>query len=253
MVIKKALTVIIWQKPKAAAKILLLKRPKNKGNFWQPVTGHLEKNEDFVDAALREAKEETGLSFKHKAQYLGVHFTYDGRFGPTEEKAFVLFIESKIEPKVKIDASEHEKYEWCGLEEALVRITYPDVKEAVCRAANPVSPFVLKKTGQLFQDEEEITHGRTVDLLFRSVEERDGEFFVVVSDQEVKAIVEDAVYYVQSIDLKTGSLKLLGNIEKKLEADSVFVGKDNAFYCRLDGKLTKFLRSAHYELSKAVT
>lgn len=55
-----------WVFDFALKRILLLKCPKTDRHdeYWQPVTGGVEKDEDKVYACIREVKEETGIELK---------------------------------------------------------------------------------------------------------------------------------------------------------------------------------------------
>ncbi|MBL7665835.1 MAG: NUDIX domain-containing protein [Bacteriovoracaceae bacterium] len=105
---KKVQVVII-----SDGEVLLLKTNEKRGLFWQNVTGTVEKGEDFLPAALREAEEETGLKLKNidKQILLPKTYYFTDRFErEVEEKCFLLI--SKKRWDVKIDPKEHLEYHW---------------------------------------------------------------------------------------------------------------------------------------------
>jgi dATP pyrophosphohydrolase len=114
---------------------LLLRRvPKPElglDGFWQGVTGGVEAGEGIIEAAVRELAEETKLvpSVLEQVDY-SYSFPVDGRWrhlyaaGVDEivEYVFVAFIDRQQEPSI---SAEHDKWRWCGLDEALGLLKYP--------------------------------------------------------------------------------------------------------------------------------
>lgn len=123
---------IIFKKTDNKIKYLLLKRTKEKGGFWQPVTGRLEKGETKVEALKREIKEETGIT-DIKRVIKGVH-----SFGFVKNshhvKEYVYGVEVSPKREIAIDSNiypEHSKYKWCGYEEALKLLKWEGNKEGL--------------------------------------------------------------------------------------------------------------------------
>lgn len=110
--------------------LILKTRPERK-SFWQPVTGSVEEGESLVEAALREALEETGLSFQTQPSQLGNPFTFESRGEINLETAFSLeisppFAEDQLgAPLVKLDPHEHTEYQWVNVTQAVQMIAYP--------------------------------------------------------------------------------------------------------------------------------
>ena len=106
--------------------VLLLSR-SDKKNFWQSVTGSLEKNESPYDAAKREILEETGImpenylledwKLSHKYKIFS-HWQY--RYGPNvyfnTEHIFGLELPKKL--PITISPNEHNDFKWVSLDEA---------------------------------------------------------------------------------------------------------------------------------------
>ncbi len=131
---KLHLKVQVWiasrdpRRPKTGWQVLLLKMRKDRGGYWQPVTGSVEKGERLPKAALREAMEETSLEFLKKPQALGESFRFESRWGGMcEEHGFFLIapLSAKGElPKVKLDPAEHTDYEWVAPSRAGQRLGF---------------------------------------------------------------------------------------------------------------------------------
>ncbi len=93
---------------------LLLKTNERREFFWQNVTGSVEADEEFIQAALREAQEETGVAAKNIRSIMAsdLTFNFPDRWSEKicEEKTF--FIQCKDKWEVTIDESEHSEFKW---------------------------------------------------------------------------------------------------------------------------------------------
>jgi 8-oxo-dGTP pyrophosphatase MutT (NUDIX family) len=105
---KKKVQVIILSQ----GKVLLLKLAKNRGGFWQNITGGVDKGEDFIEAAKREMLEETG--FKTNVEYIPFDFKFKNQYGESvNEQVFVAKLEHLIDPVL---SHEHETFKWVDLQ-----------------------------------------------------------------------------------------------------------------------------------------
>ena len=105
---KKIQVVFLFPKEK---KYLLFQVNEMRGGFWQNITGSVEKNESFYEAALREINEETGLM---PDQYILHDLKIEHRFRTRHpkiirEKSFVATFEQK--PQI-ILSDEHQSCCW---------------------------------------------------------------------------------------------------------------------------------------------
>ena len=107
---------------------LILKTRPDRGGFWQPITGGVEKKEGLPEAALREVQEETGIAFKEKPEPIGHQFEFESRGDQVTEYGFSLHMrtleESGIPPSVKIDPGEHVEYQWVTARDAFKTIAH---------------------------------------------------------------------------------------------------------------------------------
>ena len=106
---------------------LLLKTRPERGGFWQPVTGGVDPGEALEVAALREAKEETGLAFLHTPVPLGRSFEFESRGKTVGEQGFHLKVQSlhsDLPPAVQLDPHEHVDSLWVSAEAAFQLLKY---------------------------------------------------------------------------------------------------------------------------------
>ncbi|MCK9281061.1 MAG: NUDIX pyrophosphatase [Melioribacteraceae bacterium] len=94
---------------------LLLKRAENiyLGGLWQMVTGRIEDSEKGFETAIREIKEETGLTPKNMWVAPNINSFYN-HLSDTINMIPVFAIE--VEPELIVTLSpEHSEFQWCSL------------------------------------------------------------------------------------------------------------------------------------------
>jgi dATP pyrophosphohydrolase len=110
--------------------ILLLQR-KDNPNYWQSVTGSMEKDESPKECARREVFEETGLivndynffSLNQMNQYQIYpewKYRYDENVSTNIEHLFALQLHKK--EHIIINPQEHIEYIWTDLEDAIKKV-----------------------------------------------------------------------------------------------------------------------------------
>lgn len=95
-------------------KILLLKRTKKEGGFWQPITGTIEFEESIKDCIIRELSEETGID-KIKSISPEIY-----RFHWKKKNYIVVELVYIIDTKQKnvIISKEHSSFQWVSVKNA---------------------------------------------------------------------------------------------------------------------------------------
>ncbi len=92
-------------------------------NLWQFVSGSLDGGEKAFDAALRELKEETGLTPKRLWVVPHVNTFYDHSYDAVNvSPVFAAQVDIGDEPKL---SSEHHHFEWLPYAEARRRLVWP--------------------------------------------------------------------------------------------------------------------------------
>jgi 8-oxo-dGTP pyrophosphatase MutT (NUDIX family) len=102
------------------------------GRFWDFPKGHVEKDEEEVEAAIRELEEETGITkfkliedFRREIEYF-----FRDKDGYLVRKSVVFFLAQVKAPKVRI-SDEHSGFEFLPFDAALRRVKYPTAKEVL--------------------------------------------------------------------------------------------------------------------------
>lgn len=118
---------------------LLLQYP---GKYWDLPKGKLEPGEKWLEAALRETKEETGLDLHmHEDFEYSYTYTFNDFRGNKIEKTVVFFV-GKAEQDSSVTLSfEHIDYLWLPYEQAKLQIHFENVKNLI----SEVEDFLNKK------------------------------------------------------------------------------------------------------------
>src|SRR6184192_4868955 len=112
---------------------LFLLLTSNKRGIWCLPKGLIEENEDEVTTAMREVREETGVSrvkLRGKVGQIKYQFGFRAKtFDKTVH--FFLFETDQADAKV---GTEHDAMEWMPFEKALQSLSYPNEKEMLSKA-----------------------------------------------------------------------------------------------------------------------
>ena len=138
----RSIQVVILADPDRERRYLLLKRIESYGGFWQSVTGSLEGDETHKQAAIREMREETGISASDDDLIeLGIVNTFEiapqwrSRYEPgvthNEEVCFALRINER---DIRLDPIEHESWCWVSYEQAMEMLFWESNKRALTAA-----------------------------------------------------------------------------------------------------------------------
>ena len=116
---------------------LLLERAEPRG-FWQSVTGSLRWDETPAECAVREVREETGLSADglrdagHESVF-PIFAEFRQRYAPGVELNLehLWYLERPATEPVQIEPREHVAYEWLPIDAAIARVSSWTNREAL--------------------------------------------------------------------------------------------------------------------------
>ncbi len=112
---------------------LFLLLGSNKRGVWCLPKGLIEENEDEVTAAMREVREETGVSrVKLRGKVGVIKYQFGFRLKTFDKTVhFYLFETDQADAKV---GTEHDFMEWMPYDKALQTLSYPNEKEMLSKA-----------------------------------------------------------------------------------------------------------------------
>lgn len=115
----------------AEGRLLLLQFAKDRGEGFQNVTGSVEYDEDFIEAARRELVEEIGVA--DNVININFLFHFHDRWGEdVEEKVFLY--NPKTIPEIHL-SPEHQSYKWVPVDQVTIKdFSYPTNYEAFLKA-----------------------------------------------------------------------------------------------------------------------
>ena len=95
-------------------RVLILQRVPERNNYWQPISGGIEKGEEPIDTVKREVFEETGIKFLKGIINLNYTFTFETMWHGklTKMKEICFAAEIKEIRQIKL-SNEHQDYKWC--------------------------------------------------------------------------------------------------------------------------------------------
>lgn len=114
-------------------KVLLIYEKNAK--YWGFPKGHMENNENEIETAMREVKEEVGLEVEiHKEKRYVLNYVIDNEI----DKTTVLYLATPRNKELVMQESEIEKVRWCNFSEALDILTYNNLKEILKRVLKDI-------------------------------------------------------------------------------------------------------------------
>lgn len=120
---------IIYKLNHGDIKILLLKRIKKDGGFWQPITGTVNDGEKIKACLIREIKEESGIESYIKI--IDDIYFFEWKNSKNETRIeYVFGIEVKDDVEVKL-SEEHDDYAWYSFEDAFNKLGKENNKKAL--------------------------------------------------------------------------------------------------------------------------
>ena len=124
--------IVLFRNISNENEFLLLNYPQG---HWDFIKGKMEKNETPRETALRETKEETGISDIEFIDGFEESVEYDFRFNNENIHKKVIFFLAKTETLQTVSLShEHNDYLWLAYNDALKKTTYGNAKNVLSKA-----------------------------------------------------------------------------------------------------------------------
>ena len=116
--------------PLSTHEFLILRTNRDRGSFWQPITGKVEEDElDLRAVALREVSEETGITRYERIVSLDYSFEFVKKEQKTVYTEHVFALEVTANVNVAL-SHEHETYLWCPFQEAREKVSFDSNKRS---------------------------------------------------------------------------------------------------------------------------
>lgn len=112
---RRCIMVFLYKWENGEPRYLLLKRNRELGGYWQPVTGFIEEPETNRTAALRELEEETGIEIYERVTDPSHFFFFD--MNGVQCSVSVLAVEVSDPPPIQM-SFEHTDHQWLSYEQA---------------------------------------------------------------------------------------------------------------------------------------
>ncbi len=129
---------IVWRRSTAGGIEVVLIRPAG-GQAWALPKGHVEKGEHVVDAALREAREETGLDVGGAEKLGDVSYVFSWHDRPSAplvrifKRVYFFLMECRGGEPAKHDA-EIAEVAWLPIDDAIDKATYDNERGLLKKA-----------------------------------------------------------------------------------------------------------------------
>jgi 8-oxo-dGTP pyrophosphatase MutT (NUDIX family) len=128
---EKSAGIVLFRNISDKNEFLLLNYPQG---HWDFVKGKIEQNETSHEAAIRETKEETGISNIEFVDGFEESVEYNFRFKNEDiHKKVIFFLAKTSEKKISL-SHEHNDYLWLGYNDALKKTTFRNAKNVLSKA-----------------------------------------------------------------------------------------------------------------------
>ena len=128
---EKSAGIVLFRNDSSKNEFLLLNYPQG---HWDFVKGKVEENETTHETAIRETKEETGISNIEFIDGFEESVEYDFRFKKEEIHKRVIFFLAKTDEKKIHLSHEHSGYIWLEYNDALKKTTFENAKNVLSKA-----------------------------------------------------------------------------------------------------------------------
>jgi len=128
---QKSAGIVLFRNDSDKNEFLLLNYPQG---HWDFVKGKIEQNETSHETALRETKEETGITNIEFVDGFEESVEYDFRFKKENiHKKVIFFLAKTNEKNIKL-SHEHNDYLWLEYNDALKKTTFENAKNVLTKA-----------------------------------------------------------------------------------------------------------------------
>ena len=128
---EKSAGIVLFRNDSDKNEFLLLNYPQG---HWDFVKGKIERNETLYETALRETKEETGITNIEFVDGFEESVEYDFRFKKEDiHKKVIFFLAKTDEKNIKL-SHEHNDYIWLEYGDALKKTTFENAKNVLTKA-----------------------------------------------------------------------------------------------------------------------
>jgi len=128
--------IVIFRKEETKNLFLLLHYPSG---HWDFVKGKMEKDETTHQTAIRETKEETGITeitfIENFEEWIEYNFKYQGEL---VQKKVVFFLAETKTKEIKI-SHEHNGYTWLDYNSSMEKTTFDNAKTVLTKAQKLLS------------------------------------------------------------------------------------------------------------------
>jgi len=127
---EKSAGIVLFRNISDKNEFLLLNYPQG---HWDFVKGKIEQNETSHETALRETKEETGISNIEFVNGFEESVEYDFRFKKEDiHKKVIFFLAKTNEKKISL-SHEHNDFVWLEYDDALKKTTFRNAKNVLSK------------------------------------------------------------------------------------------------------------------------
>ena len=128
---EKSAGIVLFRNISNKNEFLLLNYPQG---HWDFIKGKVEQNETLYETAIRETKEETGISNIKFIDGFEESVEYDFKFKNEDiHKKVIFFLAKTSEKKISL-SHEHNDYLWLGYDDALKKTTFRNAKNVLSKA-----------------------------------------------------------------------------------------------------------------------
>ena len=128
---QKSVGIVLFKNDSGKNEFLLLNYPQG---HWDFIKGKVEEGETPHETALRETKEETGISDIEFIDGFEESVEYDFRFKNEDiHKKVIFFLAKTNEKKISL-SHEHNDFVWLEYDDALKKTTFRNAKNVLSKA-----------------------------------------------------------------------------------------------------------------------